>query len=76
MDTTKMDEKKVIKRCPHESCKKRLLLTDYSCRCGIIFCSSHRAAEVHSCTFDYKTKGQHDLSNSLIKLSAKKLTAI
>ena len=42
------------KRCTKEDCNCKLKLTDYACRCGKYFCSNHRLAETHNCTFDYK----------------------
>ncbi len=42
------------KRCSMEGCRCKLKLTDYPCRCEKIFCSQHRLAETHACTYDYK----------------------
>ena len=39
----------MIARCAHESCKKKLKLTDWECRCGKRFCAIHRALEKHNC---------------------------
>ncbi len=49
-------EKKIskVKRCSHASCKKKLSLTDFPCKCGLTHCSEHRPAEVHNCSYDYK----------------------
>nr|BAA36294.1 PEM-6 [Ciona savignyi] len=40
------------------SCRKRLGLTGFYCRCGQIFCSLHRYSDQHSCDFDYKADAQ------------------
>ena len=52
----KKKKKKRIKRCnfcdKDSSCRVKLKLTDYPCRCGLIFCSKHR--HKHNCSFDYK----------------------
>jgi len=61
-------------RCPE--CRHKLLLTDIVCRCGIQFCKSHRAPELHSCTFDFKKSGQEQLSTMLVKVAAVKIEAI
>ena len=66
------------KRCPFESCGKKLNLVDSTtiCKCSLSFCSKHRHSEDHKCTFDYKAKGQRDLSNSLVKAIGQKVEVI
>lgn len=32
------------------------------CRCGYVYCSSHRHANEHSCTFDYKSMDRQKLA--------------
>lgn len=67
--------KKKQKRC----ClcgKKTGLATSYQCRCGNNFCASHRYAESHDCTFDYKTEGRKLLEQSNPLVSAPKLPKI
>ncbi len=59
------------KRCGHSECKKKLTLTDFDCKCGIRFCSAHRHAETHACTFNYKS-----LSTPLVKCVAEKLDRV
>lgn len=54
--------KKLRKVCAAEGCKKKLSLTSVECKCGKAFCSSHRYAEQHNCTYDYK-KNKEDLLN-------------
>ena len=46
--------KKQPSRCQHPDCKKKLGLTGFTCKCEMMFCPSHRLAESHSCSFDYK----------------------
>lgn len=38
-------------------CAKKVGLTGFNCRCNpeAVFCSTHRLAEAHDCTFDYKS---------------------
>ncbi|XP_034437353.1 AN1-type zinc finger protein 6 [Hippoglossus hippoglossus] len=36
------------------TCRKKVGLTGFDCRCGNIFCSTHRYSDRHNCTFDYK----------------------
>ena len=48
-------QQKQQKRCGHSECRKKLTLTDDMCKCGFRFCSTHRFADTHNCTFDYKS---------------------
>ena len=50
------DGKKKKNRCL--SCKKKVGLTGFTCRCGGLFCSIHRYSDKHQCDFDYKVKPQ------------------
>lgn len=45
-------------------CNKKILIS-FTCKCSSdkIYCNSHRYAEKHNCTFDYKT----EFKNQLIK---------
>ncbi|XP_077084182.1 AN1-type zinc finger protein 6 [Siphateles boraxobius] len=36
------------------TCRKKVGLTGFDCRCGQLFCSMHRYSDVHNCSFDYK----------------------
>ncbi|XP_060186101.1 zinc finger A20 and AN1 domain-containing stress-associated protein 4-like [Lycium barbarum] len=51
------------------TCRKRVGLTGFKCRCGVTFCGSHRYPEHHGCTFDYKAMGRVEIAmtNPLIK---------
>ncbi|XP_076820454.1 AN1-type zinc finger protein 4-like [Clavelina lepadiformis] len=58
-------------------CAKRTgLATSYVCRCGNNFCASHRYAETHNCTYDYKTAGRKILEEANPLVSAPKLPKI
>ncbi len=53
-------------------CNKRVGLTGFKCRCGYVYCATHRYAEKHSCSFDYKTAGRQTLAtNNPVVASAK-----
>ncbi|XP_060781774.1 AN1-type zinc finger protein 4 isoform X2 [Neoarius graeffei] len=56
--------------------KKTGLATSYECRCGNNFCSTHRYAETHNCTYDYKSTGRRFLQKSNPIISAPKLPKI
>ncbi|WMV39344.1 hypothetical protein MTR67_032729 [Solanum verrucosum] len=51
---------KIKQRCM--TCKKKVGLIGFSCRCKGMFCSVHRYPEEHSCTFDYKSFGRVTLA--------------
>jgi len=34
------------------------LATSFRCRCTLTFCSGHRHADGHACTFDYKARAR------------------
>mmetsp|Transcript_23151 Transcript_23151/g.66783 ORF Transcript_23151/g.66783 Transcript_23151/m.66783 type:complete len:303 (-) Transcript_23151:45-953(-) len=44
------------------ACKKKIGLTGFQCQCGYHFCSTHRHAEDHQCTFDHKARGRQLLA--------------
>ncbi|KAF2361689.1 Ubiquitin domain [Trinorchestia longiramus] len=51
-------------------CNRRIQIsTTHSCRCGGLFCAQHRYAEVHDCTFDYKSEGRKllQIANPLVE---------
>ncbi|XP_045214061.2 AN1-type zinc finger protein 4-like isoform X1 [Mercenaria mercenaria] len=68
-------KKKGSKRC-FVCAKKTGLACSYTCRCGNNFCASHRYAESHECTFDYKTEGRKLLEQNNPVVSAPKLPKI
>jgi hypothetical protein len=53
------------KRCLFSDCKKKLAFSDFACRCGTRFCGTHRAAEDHKCTYDWKGEGKKTLGTAL-----------
>ncbi|EDO38424.1 predicted protein, partial [Nematostella vectensis] len=56
--------------------KKTGLATTYQCRCGNSFCATHRYAEVHSCTYDYKSEGRKIIEQNNPVIAAPKLPKI
>jgi hypothetical protein len=48
-------------RCCFDGCKKKLALSDFPCKCGKIHCTSHRPAELHNCSFDFKQNHKENL---------------
>ncbi|KAJ4810706.1 Zinc finger A20 and AN1 domain-containing stress-associated protein 8 [Rhynchospora pubera] len=62
------------KRC--FMCRKRVGLTGFSCRCGNIFCGSHRYSDKHECPFDYRRAGQEAIAKANPVVKAEKLDKI
>ena len=40
------------------SCNKRVGFTGFECRCGFVYCATHRHANKHACSFDFKAMGR------------------
>ena len=53
------------KRCQHDGCKVKLMLADFACRCKSFYCSQHRFAEAHKCSFDYRAVGKDLLTKQM-----------
>lgn len=68
------DAKKKKNRCL--SCKKKVGLTGFTCRCGGLFCSIHRYSDKHTCAFDYKALGAEEISKSNPVVVAEKVAKI
>lgn len=64
------------KRCQYEGCKVKLMLADFACRCKSFYCSQHRFAELHKCTFDYKTIGKEVLAKQMVEVKGNKLDKV
>lgn len=54
-------EPKKKNRCVFQSCKRKVGLTGFDCRCGGLFCWEHRYSDKHNCEFDYKELGQDQI---------------
>ena len=48
-------------RCAFPACKKKLGLLGFACKCEKIYCTNHRPAEMHLCTFDYRAESKANL---------------
>ncbi|KAJ6714045.1 ZINC FINGER A20 AND AN1 DOMAIN-CONTAINING STRESS-ASSOCIATED PROTEIN 8 [Salix viminalis] len=58
------------------SCKKRVGLTGFKCRCGSLFCASHRYSDKHDCPFDYRTFAREAIAKANPVVKAEKLNKI
>ncbi|CAN1180548.1 Zinc finger A20 and AN1 domain-containing stress-associated protein 10 [Linum perenne] len=55
------------------SCKKRVGLLGFKCRCARVFCGKHRYPEEHGCTFDHVAFGKRILEKQNPVLETDKL---
>jgi len=53
------------RKCEFESCKKKLDLTAFPCKCQKFFCAMHRGSFDHGCTYDYAAEGRKDLLKTM-----------
>lgn len=67
-------EKEGPKRC--NTCRKRVGLTGFNCKCGNTFCSTHRYSDKHDCPFDYRTAGRDAIAKANPVVKAEKLDKI
>ncbi|KAJ9177941.1 hypothetical protein P3X46_009867 [Hevea brasiliensis] len=58
------------------TCRKRVGLTGFKCRCGMMFCGTHRYPEQHACTFDFKAMGKEQIAKANPVVKAEKLEKI
>ena len=53
------------KHCQEESCKKKLGLTAFPCKCDKYFCNVHRYNYAHNCAFDFQKSGKDSLLKTM-----------
>ncbi|XP_057520303.1 zinc finger A20 and AN1 domain-containing stress-associated protein 8-like [Amaranthus tricolor] len=58
------------------TCRKRVGLTGFSCRCGNLFCAAHRYSDKHDCQFDYQAAAQSAIAKANPVIKAEKLDKI
>ena len=55
------------------SCSKKVGLLGFECRCGYVYCSGHRHAQDHACTFDYAAMDRERLAQANPLVAAAKV---
>ncbi|KAI5057419.1 hypothetical protein GOP47_0027434 [Adiantum capillus-veneris] len=55
------------------TCKKRIGLTGFKCRCGNQFCSLHRYHDKHNCSYDYRAAARDAIAKANPIVKADKL---
>ncbi|KAL8526326.1 hypothetical protein ACS0TY_015515 [Phlomoides rotata] len=61
-------------RC--STCRKKVGLTGFRCRCGVTFCGTHRYPEKHGCPFDFKAMGREAIAKANPVVKGAKLEKI
>ena len=61
--------------CNFLKCKKKTMLGCPKCKCGHVYCSVHRAAEDHCCSFDFKKEHASKLNAENQRVVDDKLAA-
>ncbi|EKX54477.1 hypothetical protein GUITHDRAFT_159135 [Guillardia theta CCMP2712] len=69
-----VQKKPATNRC--YTCKKKVGLTGFHCRCDNVFCSAHRYSDKHDCSFDYKAAGREQLAKANPTVAAAKIEKI
>jgi hypothetical protein len=58
------------------TCRKRVGLTGFNCRCGNMYCAVHRYSDKHDCQFDYQTAARNAIAKANPVMKAEKLDKI
>ncbi|KGN46960.1 zinc finger A20 and AN1 domain-containing stress-associated protein 3 [Cucumis sativus] len=58
------------------TCRRRVGLTGFKCRCGMVYCGSHRYPEQHGCEFDFKQMGKEQIAKANPVVKGEKLQKI
>ncbi|KAM1040620.1 hypothetical protein ACFX15_029375 [Malus domestica] len=58
------------------TCRRRVGLTGFKCRCGMTFCGTHRYPEQHACGFDFRGMGKEQIAKANPVVKAEKLHKI
>jgi hypothetical protein len=72
--SAEVKQKEDPKRC--NTCRKRVGLTGFDCKCGNHFCATHRYSDKHDCTFDYRAAAQDSIAKANPVVKAEKLDKI
>ena len=60
------------KRCTMPGCNKKIGLTAFACKCGGLYCGTHRSDQAHNCEHDYAAEGCKQLETRLIRVDRTK----
>lgn len=69
-------QKNASNRCGHGACRKRLALTDVTCKCGFTFCMAHRGSRDHACQYDFRSDSRANLAQTNLSAIPQKVVRI
>ncbi|GAU45038.1 hypothetical protein TSUD_107330 [Trifolium subterraneum] len=69
-------EEKPMKQNRCMTCRKRVGLTGFKCKCGMMLCGTHRYPEQHDCEFDFKGLGKEQIAKANPVVKGEKLEKI
>ncbi|KAK2167398.1 hypothetical protein LSH36_28g03013 [Paralvinella palmiformis] len=75
-DDTPADQDRKPKKNRCHTCRKKVGLTGFACRCGGLFCGMHRYSDKHDCSFNYKELAQKEIRKSNPVVVAEKIQKI
>ncbi|XP_028258488.1 AN1-type zinc finger protein 6 isoform X1 [Parambassis ranga] len=70
------EEKPKAKKNRCFTCRKKVGLIGFDCRCGNMFCSMHRYSDVHNCTFNYQAEAAEKIRKENPVIVAEKIQKI
>lgn len=59
-------------KCTLDSCKRKLPLTAYACRCKLLYCASHMPPEEHKCTYNFYEEHKKSIARNLSSMTITK----
>ncbi|PHT31104.1 hypothetical protein CQW23_27441 [Capsicum baccatum] len=71
---SQVKSKEGLKKCT--ACRKRVGLTGFSFKCGVLFCAVHHYSNKQNCSFDYRNAGQNTIAKTNPIITAEKLNKI
>lgn len=76
MEASTIQTAAALKKNRCACCNAKLPLTAFACRCGGMYCSTHRSDVVHNCTYDYRAENTKLLSTNLVKVVGLKVEVV
>ena len=58
------------------TCRKKIGLLGFKCKCEYVFCKKHRIPEEHSCSFDFRKQQREKLTKQNPRLHGNKMQKI
>ena len=59
-------------RCSFESCKRKIQITAFPCKCKLVFCDTHKFYEDHKCSYNYFEEEQKKMKDTLSSITFRK----